>query len=336
MKRPKVFITREIPEKGIKMIKEYYDVEVWPEYYPPPKEIIIEKARDVDALVTLLTDPIDEEVLREAKNLRIIAQYAVGYDNIDIEACTKRGIYVTNTPGVLTEAVADLTWALILAITRRIVEADKFVRSGEWERTRTGWHPTMMLGMELNGKILGIIGMGRIGSAVARRAKYFGMKVIYYDKQRKEDIEKEIGAKFVELDELLRTADVVSIHVPLTPETRRMISERELKLMKRTAYLINTSRGPVVDEQALYKALKERWIAGAALDVFEKEPTPKDNPLLTLDNVVVTPHIGSATIETRTRMAEIVAENLIAFYRGKIPPTLVNHEVTKIRKPGFT
>jgi len=336
MKKPKVFITREIPEKGIEMIKEYYDVEVWPEYYPPPKEVIINKAKDVDALVTLLTDPIDEEVLREAKNLRIIAQYAVGYDNIDIEACTKRGIYVTNTPGVLTEAVADLTWALILAITRRIVEADKFVRSGEWEKTRTGWHPQMMLGAELNGKILGIIGMGRIGSAVARRAKCFGMKVIYYDKYRKEDIEKEIGAKFVELEELLRTADIISIHVPLTPETRRMIGEKELRMMKKTAYLINTSRGAVLDEKALFKALKEGWIAGAALDVFEKEPTPKDNPLLALDNIVVTPHIGSATIETRTRMAEIVAENLIAFYNGKIPPNLVNPEVVKIRKPGFS
>ncbi len=333
--KPRLFITRQLPGRAIDMISEYYEVEVWPEYYPPPKSILIEKSRDLDALCTLLTDKIDREVLDAASRLRIIAQYAVGFDNIDVDECTRRGVYVTNTPGVLTEAVADLTWALILAIARRVVEADKFVRSGAWERTRTGWHPTMMLGVDVHGKVLGIIGLGRIGSAVARRARCFGMKVLYYDVERKRDLEEELGVDYVDFDELLRKSDFVSIHVPLTKLTYHMIGERELKLMKPTAYLINTSRGAVVDEKALVKALENRWIAGAALDVFEVEPTPKNNPLLKFSNVIVTPHIGSASRETRERMALMVAENLIAFAKGEIPPNLVNKDVISIRRPGF-
>jgi len=329
MAKPKVFVTREIPEKGLNMILERFDAKVWKEYTPPPKEVIIEEAKDVDALVTLLTDKIDKEVLNAAKNLKIIAQYAVGYDNIDIEECTRRGIYVTNTPEVLTESTADFTWALILAVARRVVEADKFVRTGEWEKTRTGWHPKMLLGTDIHGKTLGIIGLGRIGTAVARRAKGFNMKIIYYSRSRKEDVEKELGLKFVDLDTLLREADFVSIHVPLTEETYHLVGERELKLMKNTAFLINTSRGKVVDEKALYKALKEGWIAGAALDVFEEEPTPVNNPLLKLENVIVAPHIASATHETRSKMAEMVAQNLIAFFEGKVPPNLVNPEVLR-------
>jgi len=334
--KPFVYITRNIPESGLNKIKKHFDVEIWPEYYPPPKEILLEKVRDADALVSLLTDPIDKDVLSNARKLRIIAQYAVGFDNIDIEEATKRGIYVTNTPGVLTEAVADLTWALILSVTRRIVEADHYVRSGKWEESKTGWHPMMLLGTELRGKTLGIIGFGRIGQAVARRAKCFGMKVIYYSRTRKPDAETEIGAKYVDLETLLKESDIISIHVPLTKETELMIGEKELKMMKPGAYLINTARGRVIDEKALYKALKEKWIAGAALDVFWQEPLPKNNPLLELDNIVVAPHIGSATIETRSKMAEIVAENLIAFYEGKVPPNLVNKDVIKIKKPGFS
>ena len=333
MVKPKVFVTREIPEKGLNIILERFDAKVWREYTPPPKEVIIEEAKDVDALVTLLTDKIDKEVLDVAKNLKIIAQYAVGYDNIDVEECTRRGIYVTNTPEVLTEATADFTWALILAVARRVVEADKFVRSGGWEKSRTGWHPKMLLGTDIHGKTLGIIGLGRIGTAVARRAKGFNMKIIYYSRSRKENIEKELGLKFVDFDTLLREADFVSIHVPLTEETYHMIGERELKLMKNTAFLINTSRGKVIDEKALYKALKEKWIAGAALDVFEEEPTPANNPLLELENIVVAPHIASATHETRLRMAEMVAQNLIAYFEGKIPPNLVNPEVLKKTTP---
>jgi len=324
MVKPKVFVTREIPEKGLNIILERFNAKVWREYTPPPKEVIIEEAKHVDALVTLLTDKIDKEVLDVAKNLKIIVQYAVGYDNIDVEECTRRGIYVTNTPEVLTEATADFTWALILAVARRVIEADKFVRRGEWEKSRTGWHPKMLLGTDIHGKTLGIIGLGRIGTAVARRAKGFNMKIIYYSRSRKKNIEKELGLKFVDLDTLLREADFVSIHVPLTEETVHMVGERELKLMKNTAFLINSSRGKVIDEKALYKALKEKWIAGAAMDVFEEEPTPANNPLLELENIVVAPHIASATHETRSRMAEMVAQNLIAYFEGKIPPNLVN------------
>ena len=336
MGKPKVFITRQIPEKGINMIKEYYEVEVWPEYTPPPYEVLLEKAKEVDALASLLTDKIDCNLLQNAPRLRIVAQYAVGYDNIDVECATRLGIYVTNTPGVLTEAVADLTWGLILATARRIVEADHFVRSGEWWKTRTGWHPLMMLGMEIYGKTLGIIGMGRIGRAVARRAKGFNMKILYYDIRRlPKELEEELGAKFVDLETLLKESDVVSIHVPLTKETYHMIGEKELKLMKKTAILVNTARGAVIDTNALVKALEEGWIAGAGLDVFEQEPLPPDHPLTKFKNVVLVPHIGSATYETRTRMAELVAENLIAFAKGEVPPTLVNKEVVKVRPPGF-
>jgi len=334
--KPKLFITRELFEDVIKKLEQYYDVEVWDKYTPPPYEVLLEKAKEVDALVTLLTDKIDCNLLQQAKKLRIIAQYAVGYDNIDIECATRLGIYVTNTPGVLTEATAELTWALILATARRIVEADHFVRWGEWWRTRTGWHPKMMLGVELKGKTLGIIGLGRIGSRVAEIAvKGFGMKVIYYDKRRREDLEKELGIEYRDLDQLLQEADIVSIHVPLTKETYHLINEERLKKMKRGAILINTARGKVIDTEALVKALREGWIAAAGLDVFEEEPLPPNHPLTAFKNVVLAPHIGSATYETRHAMAELVAENLIAFYEGREPPTLVNKEVLKVRPPGF-
>ena len=289
----------------------------------------------MDALATLLTDKIDCNLLQQAKKLRIIAQYAVGYDNIDVECATRLGIYVTNTPGVLTEATAELTWALLMAVARRIVEADHFVRWGEWWRLRTGWHPKMMLGVELKGKTLGIIGLGRIGSRVAEIAKAFGMKVIYYDRNRREDLEKKLGVEYRDLDTLLQEADIVTIHVPLTKETYHMINEERLKKMKRSALLINTARGAVIDTEALAKALREGWIAGAGLDVHESEPLDPNHPITAFKNVVLLPHIGSATYETRHRMAELVAENLIAFYKGEIPPTLVNKDVVKVRKPGF-
>ncbi|MCE4625415.1 MAG: NAD(P)-binding domain-containing protein [Desulfurococcales archaeon] len=337
MARPRVFVTRELPGDALKRVAEYYEVEVWKEYTAPPYERLLEEAKRSDALVTLLTDRIDCRLIEESQpRLRIISQYAVGYDNIDVECATKHGVYVTNTPGVLTDATADLTWALILAITRRIVEADRYVRSGEWYRSGTGWHPMMMLGFEVTGKTLGVIGMGRIGRAVARRAKGFNMRIIYYDKRRlPKELEEELGAEYVDLETLLREADIVTLHTPLTKETYHMIGERELSLMKPTAYLINTSRGKVIDTDALVKALKEKKIAGAALDVFEEEPLPPDHPLTKLDNVVLTPHIGSATWQTRTRMADIVAENLIAFAKGEKPPTLVNPEVLNVRPPGF-
>ncbi|RLG47688.1 MAG: D-glycerate dehydrogenase [Thermoproteota archaeon] len=330
--RPKLFMTREIPERGLSKIREHFEVDLWPEEAPPPKEVIIERVKDKDALVSLLTDPIDAEVMDAAPNLRIIAQYAVGFDNIAVEEATKRGIYVTNTPGVLTETVADFAFGLMLAVARRIVECDKYVRGGQW---KVGWHPLMMIGRDVYGATLGIVGLGRIGSAVARRAKGFNMRVLYYDIVRREDLERELGLKFVDLETLLRESDFVSLHCPLTKETYHLIGERELKMMKPTAFLINTARGKVVDQKALYRALKEGWIAGAALDVFEQEPIPPDDPLLELPNVVVAPHAASASFETRSKMAEMVADNLIAFKEGRRPPNLVNPEVLEVRPPGF-
>jgi glyoxylate reductase len=327
MPKLKVYVTRELPERGLKIIKEHFDAEVWPEYAPPPKKVIIEKARNVDALVTLLSDKIDAEVFDAAPKLKIVAQMAVGFDNIDIPEATKRGIYVTNTPEVLTDTTADFAWALLLAVARRVVEADKYVRSGQW---KVGWHPMMLQGRDVHGATLGIVGAGRIGFAVAKRATGFNMKILFYDVIPRPEMEK-LGAKQVDIDTLLKESDFVSIHVPLMKETYHLINEEKLKLMKKTAYLINNSRGPVVDEKALYQALKEGKIAGAALDVFEQEPTPLDNPLLKLDNVVVAPHISSASYETRSKMAEMVAENLVAFFKGKKPPNLVNPEVMKIR-----
>ncbi len=327
MSKIKVYVTREIPERGLKMIRERFNVEVWPEYGPPPKHIIIEKAREVDALVTLLSDKINAEVFDAAPRLKIVSQFAVGFDNIDVEEATKRGIYVTNTPGVLTETVADFAWTLLMAVARRIVEADKYVREGKW---KVGWHPSMFLGRDIHGATLGIIGAGRIGSAVARRAKCFNMKILYYDIRSNPQLEKETGAKFADLNSLLKESDFISVHVPLTKETYHLIDAERLKLVKETAYLINTARGPVIDEKALYEALKDGRLAGAALDVFEQEPTSIDNPLLKLDNVILAPHIASASHETRSRMAEMVAENLIAFFEGRQPPNLVNPEVMKI------
>jgi glyoxylate reductase len=327
MPKPKVYVTRELPERGLKIIEERFDAEVWPEYAPPPKKVIIEKARKVDALATLLSDKIDTEVFDAAPKLKIVAQMAVGFDNIDIPEATKRGIYVTNTPEVLTDTTADFAWALLLAVARRVVEADKYVRSGQW---KVGWHPMMMQGRDVHGATLGVVGAGRIGFAVAKRATGFDMKILFYDVVPRPEME-QLGAKKVDMDTLLRESDFITIHVPLMKETYHLINEEKLKLMKKTAYLINNSRGPVVDEKALYKALKEGRIAGAALDVFEQEPTPMDNPLLKLDNVVVAPHISSASYETRSRMAEMVAENLVAFFEGKKPPNLVNPEVMKVR-----
>jgi len=328
MPKPKVYVTRELPERGLKIIKDRFDADVWPEYAPPPKNVIMEKVRNVDALASLLSDKIDAEVFDVAPKLKIVAQMAVGFDNIDVQEATKRGICVTNTPEVLTETTADFAWALLMAVARRVVEADKYVRTGKW---KVGWHPSMMLGRDVYGATIGIVGAGRIGFAVARRAKGFNMKILFYDVIPRPEMEKELGAKRVDLDTLLRESDFISIHVPLMKETYHLMCAEKLKLMKKTAYLINNARGPVVDEKALYEALKEGRIAGAGLDVFEQEPTPLDSPLLKLDNVVAAPHISSASYETRSKMAEMVAENLVAFFEGRKPPNLVNPEVMKVR-----
>ncbi|MBC7217004.1 MAG: D-glycerate dehydrogenase [Candidatus Caldatribacterium sp.] len=326
MRRPNVFVTRRIPEEGLRIVAEYCEMEVSDFDGVLPKEILLEKVRGRDGILCLLTDTIDREVMEAAgPNLKVIANYAVGYNNIDVEEATRRGIMVTNTPGVLTETTADLAWALLMSIARRIVEADKFVRAGKFR----GWEPMLFLGTDVYGATLGIVGFGRIGQAVARRAQGFNMRVLYYDLVRAPfHVERELKAEFRSLPELLQEADFVSIHVPLTRDTYHLIGEKELQMMKREAYLINTARGPIVDEKALVRALKEGWIRGAALDVFENEPKVEPE-LLELDNVVLAPHIGSASYATRTRMAVMAAENLVRALQGEVPPNLVNPEVLK-------
>jgi glyoxylate reductase len=322
----KVYITRRIPEPGIEMIRKEHEVEINPYDRVLTREELLQAVKDKDGILCLLTDKIDAEVFDAAgPQLKVVSNYAVGYDNIDVKEATKRGIVVTNTPGVLTETTADLAWALILATARRIVEADKFTRAGKYE----GWAPMLFLGQDVYGKTLGIIGMGRIGQAVARRAKGFNMKVLYNDIRRiPEEIEKELNATFVSLDELLEQSDFVSLHTYLSPETYHLINEERLRKMKKTAYLINTSRGPVVDESALVRALKEGWIAGAGLDVYEFEPKLVPG-LAECENAVLLPHIASASVETRTKMATMAAENLLAVLAGKMPPNPVNPEVLK-------
>lgn len=327
--RKKVFVTRKLPEDAVNILKTKFNVEFWPYESPVPKSVLIEKVREVNGLICMLTERVDREVIEAASDqFWGISQVAVGYDNIDVDAATKKGIYVTNTPEVLTETTADFAFALLMATARRIAEADRYVRSGRWN---IPWGLTMFLGQDVWGKTIGIIGMGRIGAAVARRAKGMNMRILYYDVYRNDAAERELGAQYVDLETLLRESDFVSIHVPLTPATRHLINEERLRLMKRTACLINTSRGPVVDEKALYKALKEGWIWAAGLDVWEKEPTDPDNPLLSLENVTAAPHIASASYETRTKMAIMAAENMTAILEGKIPPNLVNREVLKVR-----
>ncbi|MEN3008594.1 glyoxylate reductase [Pseudothermotoga sp.] len=329
MRKFKVFVTRKILEEGLNMLREKFDVEVSDYDGVIPRKMLLEKVKGVDAILSLLTDAIDAEVMDAAgPNLKIVANYAVGYNNIDVEEATKRGILVTNTPGVLTETTADLAWALMMAIARRIVEADRFVREGKFR----GWEPMLLLGTDVYGATLGIVGFGRIGQAMARRALGFGMKVLYHDNARvPEQIEKELKATYVDLPTLLKESDFVSLHVPLTKETHHLIGEKELKMMKKGAYLINTARGPVVDEKALVKALKEGWIKGAALDVFENEPEVEPE-LLKLDSVVLAPHIASASYATRSKMSIMAAENIIKALNGEVPPNLVNPEVLQKRK----
>jgi len=329
--KPKVFVTRKIPEVGMEILKKdrTCEIKVNESDRHLTKEELIREIKDVDGLLSLHTDIIGDEIMDAVPRLKIISNYAVGYDNIDVETATKRGIMVTNTPGVLTDTTADLTFVLLMAVARRIVEADKFTREGKYKE----WLPMFMLGEDIHHSTLGIIGFGRVGRAVAKRAKGFDMKILYHDvKRASEDIEKELKAEFVSLEELLKRSDFVTLHTPLNSDTKHLISEKELKLMKKTAYLINTARGPIVDEKVLVKALKEGWIAGAGLDVYENEPelTPG---LIELDNVVLLPHIGSASIETRNKMAITAAKNLLAGLKGDTPPNLVNKEVLqKIKK----
>ncbi|GGH82437.1 glyoxylate reductase [Pullulanibacillus pueri] len=319
--KPKIFVTRKLPEETMKLLKEHCDVKIWEqEDLPVPREVLIEEIQEIDGLYCLLTEAIDKEVIDRAKKLKVISNMAVGYNNIDIESATKQGIAVTNTPGVLTETTADLTFSLLMSVARRIVDADCFLRNGNWKT----WSPMLLTGQDIHGATLGIIGLGRIGEALAKRAQGFNMKILYHNRTRKYAVEERLNIHYVELEALLRESDFVCILTPYTEETKNLIDEEELSLMKESAILINSSRGGIVNEEALYKALLDQKIWGAGLDVFEEEPVSLESPLLSLPNVVVTPHIGSASIQTRHLMAQLAAENLIGVLNGKSSNHIVN------------
>ncbi len=326
--RPKVYVTRQIPPPGLDLLAEQCDVTVHSDEMPPSRSEILKQIRGKDGLLCMLTDRVDAAVIDAASTLKVVSSFSVGVDHIDVPEATRRGVYITYTPGVLTDATADLAFALLMAAARRIAEGDHYVRSGSW---KAGWSPTMLLGESVYGKTLGVVGLGRIGEAVAKRASGFRMKVLYYSRRRSPEKERGLGVDYSPLDALLKESDFVSLHIPLTGETRHLINRERLKSMKRNAILINTSRGPVVDEDALDEALENRWIAGAGLDVFSAEPLPKNSPFLRLRNVVLVPHIGSATNEARQRMSEISAKNLLAVLKGEEPPYLFNPDVKKIR-----
>ncbi len=329
MAKPRIYITRPLPTPAMRLLEGVVEYRMWDrEDEPVPRETLLREIVDVDGLICMLTERIDAEVIDRLHKCRVIAQVAVGYDNIDVAAATRRGIVVTNTPGVLTETTADMAWAILLSTARRVVEGDKFTRSGRWKT----WELMGLTGQDVYGATLGIVGLGRIGSAIARRARGFAMRLLYHSRKRVEEaLEKELGARYVSLDDLLRQADFVVITAALTAETRHLIAERELGLMKPSAVLVNISRGPIVDQRALYRALVDRKMWAAGLDVFEVEPVPMDEPLLKLDNVVVPPHLGSATISTRTKMATLAAENCVAGVSGKVPPNVVNPEALERR-----
>lgn len=317
---PKIVVTGRIPESGLDILRTAGNVWAWTADEALPVEVRDDQLGGADAAVTLLTDRVDDAFLRAAPNLRIVANVAVGYNNVDVAACTERNIRVTNTPGVLTEATADLAMGLLLAVTRRLGEGERLIRSAiPW-----AWGMFMMLGTGLQGRRLGIVGMGAIGTAMAMRARAFGMEIVYHNRSPVESsTEQRLGARLVPFDELIASSDVVSLNCPYGPATHHLIDASSLAAMRRSAYLINTARGPIVDESALVEALRTGTIAGAALDVFEHEPEVHPG-LLDLDNVVLVPHLGSATVETRSAMADLAARNVAAFLRGEPPPTPVN------------
>jgi glyoxylate reductase len=324
MKKSRIFVTRLIPERGLEMVRQEADVEVWQDPLPPPYETLTRKAKGVDALLCLLTDRIDESLIAAiGPQVKVISQMAVGFDNIDVAAATARGIPVGNTPGVLTDTTADFAWALLMAAARRIAEGDKFTRAGKWKT----WGPMDFLGPDVTGATLGIIGFGRIGQGLAKRALGFDMRILYSGKQCHPEAEQKYGAQYVDLNTLLREADFVSLHTTLSQETYHLMDDAHLRMMKRSGVLINTARGPVVDPGALYRALCSGTIAYAALDVTDPEPIQPDDPLLTLNNIIIAPHIGSASFQTRTKMAIMAAENLIAGLKGDRLPNCVNPQV---------
>jgi glyoxylate reductase len=323
--RPRVFVSRRIPDEGLRAVLDGCDATIWPDELPPPREELLRAVEGCEGILTLLTDRVDAELLdRAGPQLRVVSNFAVGFDNIDIPETTRRGIPVGNTPGVLTETTADLAFALLMAAARRVAEGDRYVRADRW---RT-WGPLLLLGPDVHGATLGIVGFGRIGQALARRARGFDMAVLYHDvASLPPEIGESLGASPVGLDELFERSDFVSLHVNLTPETRHLVNADRLRRMKSTAIVVNTSRGPVVDQAALYTALRDGVIAGAALDVTDPEPMRADDPLLTLESCLVVPHIASASRATRAKMAEMAAANLLAGIRGQRLPTCVNPEV---------
>lgn len=326
MAKPKVYCSHELFEEARKILDATCEAEYWTQAERPPREEVLRRVKDKEGLVCLLTEKVDEGLLRAAPKLRIAANVAVGFDNIDVEACTKRGVVATNTPGVLDETTADFAWTLMMAVARRLGEGEQLARSGNWK----GWNLDQLCGADIWGKTLGIVGFGRIGRAVARRALGFNMKVIYTDAVRApEEVEKAVNATFRDMNTLLAEADFISLHVPLLEETRGLFDAPKFFRMKRTAFLINTSRGPVVDEAALVAALESKKIAGAALDVYENEPFI--HPGLKRPNVVLAPHLASASLETRTKMAVMAANNVISLFQGQMPPNMVNPSVLKKR-----
>lgn len=326
--RPRVLVTRRLPPKPMEAVAERFDADVWEGDGAMPRDDLLQRVRGKTGAITLLTEKVDGELLDVAgADFRIVANYAVGFDNIDVEECTTRGVLATNTPEVLTETTADTAWALMMSAARRVPEGDRFLRS----RTPWIWGPEMMLGQDVHGKVLGIVGFGRIGQAVARRGKGFGMSVLYYDVFRpSSDVEEVLNAAYRDLDELLAESDFISIHVALTPETRHLFRREQFRKMKPTAVLVNTSRGPVIDEAALVDALGAGELFAAGLDVFENEPEVHPG-LLELDRAVIIPHLGSATVETRDAMGMLAVDNVTAALEGRRPPTLLNPEVWEAR-----
>ena len=328
MSRPKIGLTAPLPHPTIEILDKYCETETY------TKDELLEKGllklvTGKDGLICTVADKITSEVMDIEPNLKVISSYSVGFDHVDLTEATKRGIYVTNTPGVLTETTADLTWALLMSTARRITESDRYIREGRWN---VAWAPDMMVGEDIHGRTLGIVGLGRIGSAIAKRASGFNMKVLYHDVIRlSQEVEKELSLEYTSLENILEESDYITLHVALNEHTHHLINEEKLKKMKSTAYLINASRGPVIDQKALAKALKEGWIAGAAIDVYEKEPIAVDDPLLQLDNIVLVPHIGSASRAARSKMGEVAAKNLVSILKGEQPISLVNNDVLNVR-----
>jgi len=324
MAKPRVYCSHELFEDARKILDAACDVEYWTQTGRPPREEVLRRVKDKEGLVCLLTEKVNEELLRAAPKLRIAANVAVGYDNIEVDACTKRGVVATNTPGVLDETTADFAWTLLMAVARRLGEGEQLARSGNWK----GWNLDQLCGADVWGKTLGIVGFGRIGRAVARRALGFNMKVIYTDAVRApEEVERPVNATFTDMNTLLAESDFISLHVPLLEETRGLFDAPKFFRMKRTAFLINTARGPVVEEAALVAALESKKIAGAALDVYENEPFI--HPGLKRPNVVLAPHLASASLETRTKMAVMAANNVVALFKGQLPPNMLNPSVLK-------